>query len=87
MPMTFTDSLVERRLFMFRLGQTGTPKEKRERLAKFVEDKYQDYVEAWEIRSGRPWTEMTADEAAQEINKHPALMRNPGVLSRLLAIP
>jgi hypothetical protein len=84
MPMTFTDDMVRERLARCTLSTAGTMPELRERLAKYTEDKYGDLVEAWEIRTGRPWTAMTKEEALILITMHPTLMRNPAVLSKSL---
>ena len=83
MPMTFTDEIVDRRLRENSLPAGRTPQENREQLAQHVETVYGDHVEAWEIRTGRPWTEMTSAEAQQLVREKPRLMGNPGVLSRL----
>ena len=80
MPMTFTDDVVDNHLDMFKLDTTGTNEEKRERLAAHMQD---DPVEAWEIRTGRPWNEMTSAEAVKLCAKHPSLVRNPGIISRI----
>lgn len=85
MPMTFTDEMVANQLERHGLSLEGAPSEKRDRLARYVEEKYRDYVEAWEIRTGRPWNQMTPDEAMELVTMKPELMRNPGVLSRLLS--
>ena len=78
MPMTFTDDMVAARAKI--LGVEPT----REAVAKATEEMYRDFVEAWEIRSGRPWTEMTAAEAKALTQEHPETLRNPAVLTRML---
>ena len=83
--MTFTESMVDDRLAVADLDTSGTEGEKRERLAVYIEDKYGDHVEAWEIRTGRPWNEMTSNEAYELIDKHPTMLYNPGVVSRLVS--
>lgn len=87
MPMTFTDDVVLQYLEMSKLDTSGDSDEKRERLASYNESKYSDYVAAWEIRTGRPWIEMTKQEAIDLVAKHPQLMRNPGILSKLHGTP
>jgi len=77
MPMTFTDEMVEDRAKMMGVENT------REAVAAGVEAKFGDYVEGWEIRTGRPWDDMTKLEAQDLVHQHPQLMSNPGVLSRL----
>ena len=84
MPMTFTPERVAERLKMRNLSTDGTEAEQRERLAVATETgEYADHVEAWEVRTGRPWNEMTGLEAVALIERHPELMGNFGVLSRL----
>lgn len=82
-PMTFTDDDVKQGLKMRGLPLASTAQENRERLASHVEEKYRDFVEGWEVRTGRPWTSMTPEEAGELVEKHPHLVRNPGVLLRL----
>ena len=84
MPITFTIAVVEDRLKGFDLSLEGCEKKKRERLAEYVENKYGDHVEAWEIRTGRPWDAMTREEAKELVDANPVLLNNPGILSRLL---
>lgn len=84
MPMTFTAEMVAHGLEMRELSCEGTEEEMRERLASHVEGKFGDYVEGWEIRTGRPWNEMSKSEALALVEKRPELMRNPGVMSRLV---
>lgn len=84
MPMTYTDTVVDEDLASRKLFCGGTPKEKRERLARHTETVYGDFLEGWEIRTGRPWTSMTQREARALSIKQPSLMQNPGFLSRLL---
>lgn len=83
MPMTFTDESVDQFLDMTKCETDGTPDEKRERAAVKSEE-LGDHVQAWEIRTGRPWNEMTKTEAQELVEAKPQLMRNPGVLSKLL---
>ncbi len=84
MPVTFTDEKIIRRAEQ--CGLTSAPvAELREALAKRSEEKYGDYVEGWEIRTGRPWESMTRQEAEELCQKHPQCRRNPGVLSRLMS--
>lgn len=82
MPMTFDDKRVERYLEMTNSSTDGTAEEKRERAAVHSEESG-DHVQAWEIRTGRPWDEMTKAEAQDLVTKKPQLKRNPGILSRL----
>lgn len=83
MPMTFDDELV-RETAKIRNVPLEPAATLRERLAQQAESsKRPDYVEGWEIRTGRPWTEMTATEARDLIRKRPELLGNYGVLSRL----
>ena len=86
MPMVFTDEMVITRLkIMASYNPDDSMEENREALALFVEKEHKDYLEAWEIRTGRPWNEMTSIEATDLVDKHPSLVRNPGFLSRLLS--
>lgn len=87
MPMTYTDELVRSDAESFGLVVQGeeTIDELRARLANFFEIKHGDKVAAWEVRTGRPWSDMTPGEARVLCRKHPDLMGNPGVMSRLLA--
>jgi hypothetical protein len=83
MPMTFDDNVLRDYAEM-----AGVPLEPqntlRERAATHSENiDPPDYVQAWEIRTGRPWTDMTPDEAFELLGKHPSLRGNHGVLSRL----
>jgi hypothetical protein len=84
MPETFTDEMVLRRLAGCQLSADGKVEERRERLARYVAHTFGDHLEAWEIRTGRPWSEMTAEEAAELIRQHPKMRHNAGVLSRLV---
>lgn len=84
MPMTFADEDVEKELEMRELDQSGTPQEKRERLAEHIENVFQDHLAAWEIRSGKPWNEMTYSDAARLVQDKPEMLGNPGVASRLM---
>lgn len=84
MPMRFTDEVVDSRLKMAKLEPSGTSTEKRERLATFIENKFKDYVEGWEIRTGKPWDEMTPEEADELILQRPHLIMNPGMQSILI---
>lgn len=80
MPMTFTDKKLPRWAEM--RGIPVEPAETlRQRLADATEDL--DPLEAWEIRTGRPWDQMTGAEAMRLIERHPRMAHNPGVLSRL----
>jgi len=83
MPMTFDDLTVDRYLEMTKCKTEGTAAEKRERAATKSEE-LGDHVQAWEIRTGRPWNEMTCAEAEELVKVYPQLMRNPGVRSRLI---
>lgn len=83
MPMTFTDDVVDSRLEMANLDQSGNSETKRIRLAVYSETEHGDFVEGWEIRTGRRWDDMSSDEAEKLIDQHPNLKGNPGVLSRL----
>lgn len=85
MPMTFTDEVVDRSLKDFGLDETGTAEEKRERYAIYSEEVHKDHLQVWEVRTGRPWNEMTPEEARSLVEEQPQMMRNPGVLSRLMA--
>lgn len=86
--MVATDEEIRERVVSAGLSDDGEPAVLRERLASWVEDRFQDYLEAWEIRSGRPWREMTREEAetisATDIKAAAALRGNPGFLSILL---
>lgn len=83
MPTSYTPDRVTKTLEMCRLSTDGTEEEQRERLADYQESEFKEYLGAWEVRTGRPWTSMTNIEAAELAKKHPELMRNPGLLSRL----
>ena len=83
MPMTFDDATVDKFLDMTQCDTDGTADEKRERAA-LKSEELGDHVQAWEIRTGRPWNEMTKAEAQSLVEQKPELMRNPGVLSRLM---
>ena len=87
MPMVFTDSMVVEHLQRYKLDTTGTDQEKRERLAKYTEEKWGDMLEAWEIRTGRGWDQMSQGEAIKLAEDCPQLARNPAVLSRALTPP
>ncbi len=84
MPMTFMDEMVSSRLKMAGLDTSGTSAEKRERAAAYTESKYEDYVEGWEIRTGKPWDEMTTGEAMRLIESRPHLKNNAGIFSILM---
>lgn len=79
MPMTFTDEKLPNWAKM-----RDVPVEPldtlRDRLADATESI--DPLEAWEIRTGRPWNEMTGIEAQELVSRHPSMMGNPGVMSR-----
>lgn len=94
MPMTYTDQLVDEQLVAYKsqidehLASLGLESSepypnKRERLAQYIESKYRDYIGAWEIRTGRPWTDMSWEEAQVLVAKQPSLLSNPGMLSIL----
>lgn len=79
--MIFTDDVVDNYLNMRKLDTTGTNEEKRKRLATFMT--ISDPVAGWQVETGRPWNEMTRDEAQRLVMTHPKLVRNPNILSRL----
>jgi hypothetical protein len=54
----------------------------RVRLAMYFEHRG-DKLAGWEVRTGRPWNEMTRLEAEALTLKHPEFIMNPGVRSRL----
>jgi hypothetical protein len=83
MPMTFDNEDVDQFLRAIKCDITGTPGEKRERAAKKSEE-MGDHLQAWEIRTGRPWNMMTREEALELANQKPLLKSNPGLISRLL---
>ena len=83
MPRTFSVDEVRERLKYYAVSEEGSETDLRERCAAITEERFDDYVEAWEIRTGRPWNEMTQNEAKALVEKHPRLLRNPGVSSRL----
>lgn len=85
MPMVYTIVAVIRDLKMCNLSMDGTEEEQRERLAHYFDEKYQDHLAAWEVRTGKPWTDMSYAEAELLLQSFPKLMSNPGLLSRLLA--
>ncbi len=82
MPMTFNESTLMAYARMNGIDVEPT-QTLRIRLAEFTESKHEDYIEGWEIRTGRPWNEMTRKEAEILLLKHPQMIRNPGLLSRL----
>lgn len=84
MPMTFTMKRVAEELSARGLDGSGTEQEMRERLANHIESAYGDFVEGWEIRTGRPWDTMTKGEAMVLLQLHPQLQRNLGIMSRLM---
>jgi len=47
MPITFTDDAVDQRMSMLGIDSSGTPRERREWLAQYTEETFEDYVEAW----------------------------------------
>lgn len=83
MPMIFTEEMVRRDLESRKMDATGTEQEVRERLAVHFEQKYREFLGAWEVRTGRPWTDMTPEEAEALVRVRPELRWNPGVMSRL----
>jgi len=83
MPMTFTDDMVENYLTNSEMDTSGTASKQRERLSNLFDEKG-DHLAAWEVRTGRPWDDMTSIEADILLGKFPRLIRNPGLLSRLL---
>lgn len=78
MPMTFTDALVKEHAA--RVGVEPT----REALAKYTENKNQDYIEGWEIRTGRPWNTMTYAEARKLVEQYPECGYIPGIVHILM---
>lgn len=84
MPMTFTDAMVKTRAVYY--GIDPNSPNLRELVAKATEDTFQDYVEAWEIRTGRPWNSMTRTEAEKLTKRHPELSGNPAILSKLYGV-
>ena len=82
MPMTFTDAVVQDHAKHYDL--TGTADEMREQLSRKM-DAVGEHLGAWEVRTGRPWNEMTPDEATALALAHPVLARNPGCISRMMA--
>lgn len=82
MPVKFDDARVERYLEITGCDTGGTPEERRLRAAEKSEE-LGDAVQAWEIRTGRPWNEMTSEEARELVDAHPRLLLNPGILTRL----
>lgn len=82
MPMTFTEPRIDNFLRMTLCDLTGTPLEKRERAA-LKSEELGDFLQAWEIRTGRPWNEMTSEEARQLIQRYPRLRGNPAVMNVL----
>lgn len=86
MPMQYTDEKVLESGEHW-IGEKPTEESMtgyRERCAKYLEEKYQDYMAAWEVRTGREWTSMRASEAEALLTKHPSLVRNMGFLSVFL---
>ncbi len=85
MPMTFSDERVLDSLRRCKLSELGTGEDRRNRLARYVEEMYGDYVEGWEIRTGKPWNKMTSVEAKELVDQYPQLIGNPGIISRLVS--
>lgn len=85
MPMTYTDELIlqDGKHWVGPKPEGVSMQEYREGCAKHLEESYQDYMAAWEVRTGRPWTSMNLREAEALGLKHPILMRNIGFLSIL----
>lgn len=83
MPMKYTDADVIRFLKNAKQPLDGSMTECRERLAAYIESEFDDFLDAWEVRTGRPWTSMTKDEAKSLLLRCPRLQGNPGFLSRL----
>ena len=86
MPMEFTDEMIANRVKQLNLivkpGESP-----REVLAKYIEDKYEDFVEGQEIRSGRPWTAFTREDMNSILRKDSTLgLRNPGMMRRLFEL-
>lgn len=79
MPMTFTDEMIPG--YATRMGCEPT----REAVAGVMIERYEDYVAAWEVLTGRPWTDMTRKEALELVKKYPEARRIPAVFSRLKA--
>lgn len=86
MLMTFTDERITEsgKHWIGEAMLYETMAQYRERCAQFLEDKYQDHLAAWEVRTGRPWDSMTPQEAKVLGDARPELMRNMGFLSRLM---
>ena len=85
MPAVFTIDTVIEHLKCARLNTDGDPAELRERLAAHFEFRFQDYVAAWEVRSGRPLSEITREEAAMLCDQHPECVRTPAMLAKVLS--
>lgn len=85
MPMTFTDErlLADGKYWIGEKKEEETLEEYRERCAVYLDDR-KDFMAAWEMRTGRPWNEMTGFEAIKLVTDHPELMYNPGFLSVLV---
>ena len=86
MPMVYTDKkiLISGEYWVGKKGDDETIEEYRERCAVHLDNKYKDYMAAWEVRTGRPWTDMTKDEAMALAEMHPAVVRNPGWISKFV---
>lgn len=85
MPMTFTDKMIRDRAKAIKVDDKLPIEELREIVANHTEQFFGDYVEGWEVRTGRPWSEMTKDEAEELVRKHPHMVKNPGVLFHLMS--
>lgn len=85
MPITYTLDRVKAEALAYHLNCPENSSEQglRECLATHLEFRYEDYLGAWEIRTGRPRTDMTREEALKLLEKHPSLQGNPSVLYKL----
>lgn len=83
MPMIYTDERVKERAEHLGIDLTLSMTEIRDKVAQNSEQVYDDHLDAWEVRTGRPWTEMTREEAQELVRRVPEVRNNPGVLSRL----
>ena len=90
MPRTFTDEQVLARAEQ--MGVNVCPGEiievTRSNVATATEEKYKDFMEAHEIRTGKPWDTWGRDELDLLVEIHPgeeSLCRNPGFLRMMMS--
>lgn len=83
MPMDYTDERVleSGKYWIGEKPDDEPMAQYRERCALYLETEYKDFMAAWEVRTGRPWTAMTKYQADALLARCPSLIRNPGWIS------